>query len=380
MSIVSIVKCADYDDATVAAALEKCLGHLGGIERFVSPGKKVVIKTNLLMKKRPEAAVTTHPALVKALGIAVKKAGATVTIADSPGSRYTEASLKGIYACTGMERIASEEGFALNLDLSYHEIDTPQGKLLKKVTIIEPLINADLVINMPKMKSHGQMVYTGAVKNMFGAIPGAYKAEYHLRMPEYSTFADALIDIFLSVKPGLTIMDAIVAMDGDGPAGGDPKKVGLILGGENAFELDMAALTIAGVNPLDIPIIRNAVDRGLCPGSMQDIELLGEPLDSVKVPDFRMPALKSRMVVPWVRKGPLRAILNFLRPRPEFNHHICIGCGECERNCPAHVITMTDKRPHADLSGCIRCFCCQELCPEKAVAIRRPFLTRLILR
>jgi uncharacterized protein (DUF362 family)/NAD-dependent dihydropyrimidine dehydrogenase PreA subunit len=380
MSSVCLARCPDYDEDTCMTALLECLGHLGGIEKFVSPGNKVAIKVNLLMKKHPDAAVTTHPALVKAMGKLIKKAGGTVTIVDSPGSRYTEASLRAIYGCTGMERIATEEGFTLNFDLSSKEIDNPLGKILKKVTVIQPLIDADVIINMPKMKSHGQMVFTGGVKNMFGAIPGAYKAEYHLRMPDYATFADALIDIFLSLGPQLTIMDAVMAMDGDGPAGGDPKKVGLILGSENAFELDMTALTIAGARPLDIPIVKQGAARGLCPESIERVTLLGESLDAVKVPDFRLPALKSPVVVQWVSRGILRSLLGSLRPRPEFDHRICIGCGECERNCPARVITMKDKRPHADLSGCIRCFCCQELCPEKAVIIRRPFLARLILR
>lgn len=379
MSRVSIVRCPGYEINALSAALTATFDNLGGLKKYIKPGMKVVLKPNLVMKKRPEEAATTHPALVYILASMIQEAGGIVTIAESPGGPHTEAVLRGVYSVCGMQKVATETGLRLNYDLSYTDVDNPSGKYLKKVTVIKPLLEADLVINLPKLKTHGQMVYTGAVKNMFGAVPGGLKAEYHMKMAKYDEFANTLIDIFLAVKPALNIMDAVIGMDGRGPTAGNPKQIGLILAGEDAFALDLAALSIINLKPGDVPVIRQAIARGLCPGDLKEVELVGEAIKDVKVRDFVVPGLNSLKDVPFFNSGVLKAFGDMLKPRPVFMHNLCIGCSECARSCPAHIIEMKNKKPRADLSKCIRCFCCQELCPAKAITIKGSRLFRSVM-
>ena len=371
MSLVSIVKSTQYDKGMVSQALEKTFENLGGVGKFIKPRMKVALKANLLMKKRPEEAATTHPILVGELARIVKNAGAQVLIIDSPGGPFTRSRLEDIYIGTGMKEMADEVGVQLNYDTSEAEVSNPDGKFIKKLKILKPLVDADLVINIPKLKTHGQMVYTGAVKNMFGAIAGISKVEYHFNMKEYDKFADTLIDIFLSVKPALNIMDAIIGMEGPGPSAGMPKQVGVILASENAFHLDMTAINIVNIEPQSVPIIKNAIGRGLCPDNIDAIELVGERIDSVRVKDFDVPAVDGLMEIGFVKNEFLKSLVGFTLPKPVFVLNKCIGCGDCMRSCPPKAIQMRNKKPEVKMSICIRCFCCQEMCPAKAIEIRR---------
>lgn len=380
MGLVVVEKCPNYSDESVINAINKAFNNLGGIEKYIKPGMKVALKPNLVKKKRPEEAATTHPSIVKAVSKLVKDAGGKVTIAESPGGLFTISSLRSIYSYCGIEEVASETGASLNFDLSEVYVKNPAGKYLKKVTIIKALADADLIINLPKLKTHGQMVYTGAVKNMFGAAPGELKAEYHLRMSEYNEFASALIDIYLSVKPSLNIMDAVIGMDGAGPTAGEPKYMGFIIAGQDGFEVDFTALKLVNVNPLDIPVINQAVKRGLCSDSFTDVEICCEDFNSLKVKNFNMPQLDTLGAITFYDRGILKFLINKLKPRPQICNDKCIGCGECESICPAGVISMRNRKPEINLTGCIRCFCCQELCPAKAVHIKRPALLDMYIR
>jgi uncharacterized protein (DUF362 family)/Pyruvate/2-oxoacid:ferredoxin oxidoreductase delta subunit len=371
MDLVSLVRASKYDKTTVRQALEKTLENLGGIEKFIRPGMKVALKANLVMKKKPEEAATTHPVFVGELARIIKNAGAEVLIIDSPGGPYTRSRLEDIYMGTGMKAVAEEIGAQLNFDTSEVEVENAEGKFIKRLKILKPLVEADLVINLPKLKTHGQMVYTGAVKNMFGAIAGISKVEYHFNMKEYDRFADTLIDIFLSTKPALSIMDAIIGMEGAGPTAGVPKEIGVILASESAFSLDMAALNIIDTDPKRVPLLKNSIERGLCPNSISKIKLIGEPIDSVKVKDFDVPALEGLKEIRFVENEFLKSLTGFILPKPVFLANKCIGCADCVRSCPPNAIEMKNKKPEVKLSKCIRCFCCQELCPAKAIVIKR---------
>ncbi|WP_010246113.1 DUF362 domain-containing protein [Acetivibrio cellulolyticus] len=379
MSIVSIVKCPQYDKKIVREALLETFENLGGVDKYIKPGMKVALKANMLMKKRPEDAATTHPVLVGELARIVKSAGAEVTVVDSPGGPYTQSRLEDIYIATGMKAMADEVGVQLNYDTSDLEVQNPDGKFIKKLRVIKPLVEADLVINIPKLKTHGQMVYTGAVKNMFGSIAGISKVEYHFNMKEYDKFADALIDIFLSVKPALNVMDAIIGMEGPGPSAGKPKEIGVILASENAFDLDLTAVNIVKIAPQSVPVIKNAIDRGLCENNIDKIEFIGEKVDDVRVKEFDVPALNGLKEIRFIKNGLIKSIAGNLLPKPVFIQDKCIGCGDCMRSCPPKVIQMKNKKPEAKLSKCIRCFCCQEMCPAKAIEIKRNrFMDRII--
>lgn len=364
-------KCPDYSGDKVYNAVKSAFDRLGGIDKYVKQGMKVLIKPNLVMKKSPEEAATTHPSVVEAVARIAAEAGGIVVIADSPGGINTERTLRSIYSVCGMQSAADSSGAQLNYNFEETEVENPEGRYLKRVTLIRPVVDADVVINVPKLKTHGQMVYTGAVKNMFGAVPGVLKAEYHFRMPEHKQFANALIDIFLSTKTTLNIMDAIIGMDGQGPTAGNPKHIGLIMAGEDAFELDFTALNVVGVNPYDVPLIREGVERRLCPSGIENIRIEGEDLENVKIKDFQIPHLGTLRTISFFENRAFNLVAKALRPSPVFIHNRCIGCRQCEKNCPAHIIEMVEKKPVADMSKCIRCFCCQELCPVKAVTTKK---------
>lgn len=376
MALVSIVRCEEYSLAR--RAVVEALKPLGGIEKFVGPGMKVALKVNLVISRHPDAAATTHPAVVEAVGDLCVACGAQVCIVDGPGNLFQKEILKGIYRGTGMLKLADKEGFSVNFDTAAVELDNPRGLMLKKITAIKALTEADVVINMPKLKTHCQMMYSGAVKNMFGAVPGLLKMEYHFRMPDYRRFADALIDIFLAAKPNLTVMDAVVGMDGDGPTFGRPKKIGLILASEDAFAMDWAGVRIFGIEPMKVPVIQQAVERGLMPGAEEEIVFPGLSLQECLLEDVKVPSAGQTMDIHWLG-GPFGKFLKkLMEPKIVFKEH-CTGCGHCRRVCHAQAISMVEKRPVVEHGKCIRCFCCHELCPSAAVEIRRPWYFGFLL-
>ena len=367
MEQVVVKKCDSYNADEVEKVLKEVFGLLGGIERYIKPGMKVVIKPNLIMKKRPEDAATTHPAVVRAVAKLVVSLGASVVIAESPGGVYTKGFLEGIYIVCGYKEL-EKTGVVLNYDTSVVDIPVSSGKITKRLTVIKPIADADLVISVSKLKTHGMTIMTGAVKNYFGIIPGALKAEYHARMPKHDDFADMLVDIAGSVKNQINIVDGVIGMEGPGPTAGYPRKIGCILAGTNPYAVDVVCADIMGLRDEDVPTITSSYKRGLV--SKDEIEVIGDKVEDVRVKDFLVPGAVKREAS--LRSRVLKLLTLFIRPKPVFIHSKCIGCQECVKNCPAKVIVMKNKRPCPDLRKCIRCFCCQELCPVKAVEISRP--------
>ncbi|HBN83271.1 MAG TPA: iron-sulfur protein [Clostridiales bacterium] len=371
---VSIVKCENYERERVVEAVKKSFDLIGGIGKFIKPGMKVALKPNLLTRKSPESAAAIHPEVVYAVGKLVKEAGADVKVVESPGGPYSVAMLKAVYSGCGITQIAQDAEIELNYDTSIIDVDNPKGLYLKKITVLKPLTEADFIIDLPKLKTHGQMLYTGAVKNMFGAIPGTQKAEYHLRMHHYKDFANTLIDIFLSVKPGLVLMDGITAMEGMGPSNGTPRDLGLIFASDNAFDLDLVASTLINIKPEHIPVLNQGMERGLCKTDVDQIKIVGEDLKSQIVYDFETPPYDSLNRLDFTQKSIFGKAFKIFTPKPRFHLDQCIGCGICARSCPPKVIKMENKLPQVNLDNCIRCFCCQELCPEGAIDIKRSIL------
>jgi uncharacterized protein (DUF362 family) len=384
MSEVSIVRCPDYQHEKVKAAVRESLDLLGGIPAFVKPGDRVLLKVSLLMKRKPEKATTTHPAVVRAVAELVREAGGKPLIGDSPGGYhfYTRATLASVYETCGMREAAEASGAELNYDTEAIDVPFPGGTVVKMVKTIRPVLDADLIISIPKLKTHMMTVYSGAVKNMFGVIPGSYKAEYHLRFEDTGDFADLLIDLCRLTKPALTVMDAIVGMEGYGPTAGSPRTVGLVIASRDPYALDAAAARLIGLDPRRVPTIVRAEQRGLCAADMTGIRVLGEPVEDVAVPDFEKPTVKvafnyySLFLPRWLK----RRLDKVIKPRPRFNHDICVGCGMCARGCPPKTIAMKEGKPEVELARCIRCFCCSELCAHGAVSIVRPWFIRMVLR
>ncbi len=375
MSEISIVKCNTYEPAGVRESVERAINALGGAAKYIKPGMRVVLKPNLVMGLAPERAATTHPSIVAAMCDIITENGASATILDGPGNLHTPEVLKGIYKNTGMMELAAKQGVEANLDISITEIDNPEAMYLKKLTVIKPLADADLVINLPKMKTHCQMIYTGAVKNLFGAIPGLLKMEYHFRMPDYDKFADTLIDIFLSIKPALSIMDGVVGMDGDGPTAGRPVPMNLILASEDAFALDLTASFLMGVDFSKIPVLKRASERNLFDSNIDGHVYYGANPHESRLSGLRIP---SRMSVGWVGGSIGKVLTKIMEPKITFKKS-CIGCGYCSKICPAKAISIVGKTPQIDRSICIKCFCCHELCPAAAIIVKRPWFLKLLL-
>ena len=379
--MVFIQKCDSYDEELILAKVREIFDAHGGIETFAGPGRKVAIKPNLISAIEPSKAATTHPSLVWAAAKLCREAGAEVTIVESPGGPYDRPYLKRTYKVAGMEDAAEKSGAELNYDVSTTKVENPDAMFMKNPDILTPLAQADTVISISKLKTHGMMAYTGAVKNLFGAIAGIEKAEYHMKMSDYDQFANCIIDIYGSVGVSLNILDAVVGMDRDGPTAGDPKKMDFLMSGRDAFEVDMAAVRAIKADPQRIPILRNAIKRGLCPASADEIEYCALRPADVEVPDFRINYNEQQLRLHFIdgKKGEL--FTKLIRPRPVFHSAKCRSCGICAKNCPAKVITIVKgKGARVDLSGCIRCYCCQELCPFKAVTIKRPLINKIAIR
>lgn len=377
--IVSLTACKKYDYAKVKESIMKSFENLGGIEKYINKGEIVLLKLNMLMKKKPEEATTTHPIFVKALAEILIEYGAKVVIGDSPGGPFNERTLKGIYKYCGIQEIADEVGVELNYNTNSVEVKNEKGKILKSMEVVEMITKVDKVISISKLKTHGMMLFTGAVKNMFGIIPGILKAEYHFKMPEIKDFSDALVDICLFGNPILSFMDGIVGMEGAGPSAGEPRDIGVVLASTSPYHLDVVATTIVNIPPLKVPTILRCVERNIIKGNLEDIELVGENIEKFKIFDFKAPSIRSVHFIKDNKPSFVRAISNrLLQPKPVFVHKDCIGCRDCAENCPAKVIEMVNNKPVVNLTGCIRCFCCQELCPKKAVIIHRPLAMKLL--
>lgn len=375
---VSLRSCSAYERDFVEESIKKSLSDLGGLERFFQPGQSVFLKVNLLMARKPEEVTTTHPMVVEVLAEMLINYGCKVMIGDSPGGPFNLPILKRVYRETGMEAVAERTGASLNENVGQMERKYPEGMILKTITLAEMLDSFDHVVSVSKLKTHGMTKMTGATKNMFGCIPGTLKAEYHFKMPDIYHFSDALIDICQCVNPTLSVMDAIVGMEGEGPSSGKPKQIGAVLASSSALHLDMVAARIMGLTEQDVPMLKRMVERGLCEEKLADIELLGDPLADVVQAEFDVPEITNasfaRNYPKWIRK----AAFALLQPKPIYHHDMCIGCRICEKSCPPKVITMVENRPVADLDRCIRCFCCAELCPVKAISVYRPPLMKLI--
>lgn len=381
MEIVSLARCKDYNYELVKKAVEKSFDNLGGVGRYIFPGEKVLLKVNLLMKKSPEEATTTHPAFVKALAEVLIQYGAEVIIGDSPGGPFNASVLRGVYKACGMEEIANQVGATLNYNTNSVEIKNEEGLILKRINAIEIMTKVDKVISVSKLKTHGMMMFTGAVKNMFGVVAGLEKAEYHVRMPNNVDFSNALVDICVASKPVLSFMDGIVGMEGEGPSAGEPREVGVVIASSSPYHLDVAATNIIGLEPTKVPTVQRCVERGICNGNFTDIELVGDDIQDFILSDYAVPDIRSIDLLEGKLPKFMRDILNgLLQPKPVFLHNICVGCSDCAENCPPRVIEMINNKPIVNLDECIRCFCCQELCPVKAVVIHRPLLMKLLSR
>ncbi|WGX74755.1 DUF362 domain-containing protein [Paraclostridium bifermentans] len=380
MKFVSIRKCDDYNYENIKKSIEKNLDDIGGIEKYISPNSKVLIKPNLLMKKIPEEATTTHPTVVKVVCEMLLKLNCEIVIADSPGGPYTTSALKGIYKSTGMKDIADELEITLNYDVSEVKVENENSKALRFMDIITPIKEVDHIINICKLKTHGMATFTGGVKNLYGSIAGLKKAEIHYRFPSEEIFCeDVLLDICSYVNPTLTIMDGIVGMEGEGPSAGSPRHIGTTLVSTSPYALDSIACKLINLDINKVPTVRGSIKRGYIKNDLSDVKAIGDDISQFVVKDFKIPKTSKdfRLLSSTLPKFIHEPLTKLLTPKPVVSYNKCVKCKKCIEACPAKVISL-DSKIEIDLSKCIRCFCCHELCPKKAIDIKRSIVFKLI--
>ena len=379
MCDVSIVKCESYAPEVCARALTEALAPFGGLA-WVRPGMRIVIKANLVSAMKPDAAATTHPALLRALTLALQERGASVVIGDSPGGLYNETFLNRVYRVTGM----TETGAALNHDFSQKDAVFPEAHVARHFTYTAYLDNADAVISFCKLKSHGMMSLSAATKNLFGAIPGTMKPEYHFRYPDPLDFAGMIVDLNAYFKPRLYLVDAVEAMEGNGPTAGTPRHMGALLAGTDCHRLDLICAKLIGLEPMAVPTLRAAANYGLIGETAEDVAVSGD-VGAFVLPDFqrieRGKGLQFETLLPGAFGRAFGKIAQkALRSSPRLKKKQCVGCGKCAEICPARAITIVEKKAVIARERCIRCFCCQEFCPKGAMQVRRPLPARLLNR
>ena len=371
---VAVVRCKTYDVEAVKPALEEAVNAVNGLD-FVMPGMKIIIKPNLVSFKKPDAAATTHPALLEALVEMLLARGADVTIGDSPGGPHSLPLLNRVYTATGMDRV-EKLGAKLNRNMNEKTVDFPEGKVLKNFTYTEYLDEADAIIDFCKLKSHGMLGMSAAVKNLFGTIPGLKKPEVHYKFQNDAEFADMLVDLNEYFKPRLAICDAVVGMEGNGPTAGTPRQIGAIIASKSTYYADVVGAELIGMNIDGLPTLQAAYERGFAPASSKNLRVYGD-IRALTVDDFKAPPVRG---LSFMRKG---NVLHFiskaaLEHKPTLKKRLCVGCGECARMCPAKAIEMKNKKPHLNREKCIRCFCCQEFCPRAAMVAHRPLAAKVL--
>ena len=372
---VSISACPDYSAENVRRALAECLDAVGGLD-WVTPGMKIAVKANLVIAMKPDTAAVTHPSVVTELCRMLVSRGAEVIVGDSPGGLWNSAWVGYVYTASGIREVESI-GASLNRDFGETEIEFPDAAAAKKFFLTSWLLDVDCIIDCCKLKTHAFMAMSCAVKNFFGAVPGARKPEYHYLYPQLSSFADMLIDLNLFLKPCLTVVDAVMGMEGNGPTQGTPRHLGAILASRSTFAADLACVSLIGLDPMDVPTVKAAFERGLAPASPQELSVYGD-LASFAVPDYVTLPIHEDM--DFRSHGP---VINWLlrtcfATRPKIDRSICVGCGKCAEACPVHASKVVDRKAEIDKSVCIRCFCCQEFCPKGAISVHRPAFARLL--
>ncbi len=364
---VSLLSHKTYDPEATLEAVRKVLAPLGGMERFVKPGMTVLLKPNLVAGQPPEKAVNTHPAVARAAALLAKEAGAAkILIGDSPGY----GSAKSVMKTCGLAEMAEEAGAEMIEFTSAASVD--EDRQFVRLELAKELFDADLVVNLPKMKTHGQMLMTLAVKNMFGASVGTRKLQWHYRAGrDRMVFARALNEIAEAATPALTIMDAVVGMDGTGPTSGRARPAGFVAASDNMWSLDAVVMDILGVDRRELFTLAEKASRD--PGAWQTPSLAGDAPETLRPEDWRFPELSTLQM----HGGTIEKYLPFLgrwlrgkvTPLPVANE-LCVGCGYCVKICPGKAMRLENRKVVVNDRDCIRCYCCHELCPSHGLRIQ----------
>lgn len=340
-------------DALVDEALDRCAAPLAG--------RRVLVKPNCLMGAAPERGVTTHPSLVAALVAALRRRGARVVVGDNPGARAYGTSRRSFQESGLLE--AAGDAF-VELGGATRIVDLPSG-IGGRAVVSREVVDADVLITVPKLKTHCLTLLTGAVKNSYGILAGAEKARLHHAAGTARRFAQVLVDVYAVRPPDLAVMDAVDAMEGDGPTHGRIRRLGLLLASRDPVALDATAARIVGVAPERVEHLRVAAERGLGAIAAADVRVDG-PADPV--PGFALPSTFRAGVLTWLSN---HLVFNALhRSRLRVDVRRCRRCGACAAACPTGAMALRDGEYAIDAARCLHCFCCSELCPAGAVEVQ----------
>lgn len=372
MSRVALVACEDYAPERVDEAVARALELLGGMVAHVRPGQTVLIKPNLLSACAPEERVTTDPAVIRAVCKQVLAAGGKPVIGDSPALD----GFKRVAVKSGVSALAAELGVPVRELGQPRRVTLPEDATYRSLEISSLVLDADVVISLPKLKTHGQMLMTLGVKNLFGTVVAQRKAEWHYMVGMNRTnFASLLLDIHQAVRPALTILDGVWGMEGKGPANGDPVHFGLLAASRDTLALDLAVCRLLGVPLRRLPLYRAARERGLEAAREQSVELIGDSPESLALKPITLPDLDSMDALP----GPFSWFTRrYLVSRPVQVPELCENCGKCAKVCPAHALALSDGRAKFSYNDCIRCYCCQEVCPANAISFKTGLLVKVL--
>ncbi len=373
---VALVGCPSYDPKCLKSAIVKGLEPFGDIDALVKRGDTVLLKPNLLSAKKPEEAVTTHPALVASVVELVLECGGKVLIGDSPGV----GSFERVARRTGMRALCSRYGIEL-IDFDDSGAAPADGQsIYKRLKIARAVLESDSIINLPKIKTHAQMVLTLGVKNLFGCIVGRQKAQWHFNAGNNRLFfARLLCEVYEAVRPGITISDGVIGMEGNGPGAGSPRFLGLIGCATDAIAHDTVFSSLLGLKAEQLPVVRASMENDGGNTSLDAIDLISDKsLSELTLDDFEFPATIDVMFN--LPRPFQRFVRNSITAKPFIDHSMCTQCLECIDICPPGVIARSDSRIEIDHESCISCFCCQEICPEKAITPKQGWLSRLMRR
>jgi uncharacterized protein (DUF362 family)/Pyruvate/2-oxoacid:ferredoxin oxidoreductase delta subunit len=374
-SVVSLVRCVSYEEERVFAAVQKGIDLLGGVHRFFKTGEMLLIKPNVLFGENPKKCISPHPAVFSATCRLFLEAGCRLTYGDSSGF----GSVKGNMKRAGLLDVARKLGIPM-ADFSHgREVVFEDSPFIKKFTIAEGAFTCDSIVSLCKIKTHGLVRMTGAVKNQFGCIPGLLKSQYHVKLQNPFDFARMLVSLNLLLRPRLFIMDGIMAMEGNGPRGGEPARMNVLLFSADPVALDTVMCRLIDLDPEYVPTNTFGREFGLGTCKEDEIEIKGDPISCCRNKHFRV----IRRPVKDISTSGFPPILrNAFTPRPVIDNTRCTKCGTCVSLCPVKPKALSwkdethQKSPVYDYNRCIRCYCCQEICPEKAVSIKRPLLSR----
>lgn len=360
---VAFAKCESYRPEEISASLEKLFSSLGGLGQFISPGNSVLIKPNLLTDRAPEKAVTTHPEVARALIHMIRQCGGKPFIGDSPAGTH---KIESILKKTGFRALCEDEKVTFlvlekepSISHNYH------GTTL---AISRPALEADVIVNVPKLKTHSFTMFTNAVKNVFGLLPGYQKALLHKTFPTPDQFGGCLAFLYSKIRPELTVCDAITAMEGDGPSAGSPVNLGFLAASADGVALDRILCQMLKIDFNEVRYFEALKQINIGETDLKNIDLTGDYQQLAGLNPLRLPV--TAKIIRFIPRGLVRLIGPYVWIRPSFNEK-CTLCGRCIQTCPVKALVMPDSgrvnHPFLDNKKCIGCCCCHEICPEGAI-------------